>query len=552
MKNKSIRYSFFTILTAFSVIPLMLSIAVITMVSFYITKNILEQEAKDTLYVVANNLASHCHENEITVISVTSYYDYIDSLQEKNIEMAIILDGGSCTASIKNENDYRIREIEIKDEIAAKDINGYYDDSVEIDGKVYYGYFMPIEVKGNIIGVAFAGELQDNVTGATKRIILSFAGVAVLLIIVFTAIALIFGKRISRAFEEVGKNVNALSKGILSRQVKKNSIVKEMHELLNATMIMQENLSGTIGKVKSISDNLVETIEKVTVSSESSSGRAKQITASMEELSLSAMSMSENVQNINLQMLEIGNCVNDISGNVDYLANSSENILLANNEAKINLDIIMENGQKSVESVKDISRQIRETNDSIVEIDKAVELILSISEQTNLLSLNASIEAARAGELGRGFAVVAEEIRHLSEQSAEGAEMIKNVSEAIVRKSKSSVQLSERVHSLILHEQQSISYTRKKYEQLSEDINRSVKEIQLIAEKTEKLTEYKEKIIENVQSLSAISEENAANNEEVSSNILEIISEVQTVNENCEKMNNLAEELNVSVSYFHN
>ena len=161
------------------------------------------------------------------------------------------------------------------------------------------------------------------------------------------------------------------------------------------------------------------------------------------------MAMADNVQDINMQMIEIGNCVNDISGNVKQLYDSSETIVKSSDEAKENMDIILKNSEESVTAVNDITTQIKQTNDSIAEIDQAVELILSISEQTNLLSLNASIEAARAGEAGRGFAVVAEEIRHLSEQSAEGAEMIKNLAKTITDKSEKSVNLAEKVRSLI-------------------------------------------------------------------------------------------------------
>ena len=60
--------------------------------------------------------------------------------------------------------------------------------------------------------------------------------------------------------------------------------------------------------------------------------------------------------------------------------------------------------------------QTNQTNESVQKINKATELISSIAEETNLLSLNASIEAARAGESGRGFAVVAAQIQKLAEQ----------------------------------------------------------------------------------------------------------------------------------------
>lgn len=545
-KQRKFKFSLFSMLITLSLIPLILSIGIISTISVYVTKNNLEEESQATLYIVANNLANYCRENEINAINASNYYEYLDSLKEQNIEMAIIIDGAPCATSIKNENDYRIREIEVQSE----NTEGYFDQQVVIDNKEYFAYYMPIESNGEVIGMAFAGELQENVTGAINSIVLTFAGIAVFLVVIFAILALTLSRGLVKSFRLVGRSVNALSKGDLSVQVTNKSPVKEMSVLLSEAEVMQKNLSEIIGKVKDVSQTLVDNIAEVTRESESSFGRANQITTSMQELSASTMKMGDYVQDIQTQMIEIGNCVNDISLSVDHLYNNSENIVKTNQEAQDNMDMIMTNSRQSVEAVRDIALQIKETNSSITEVDKAVELILSISQQTNLLSLNASIEAARAGEFGRGFAVVAEEIRHLSEQSAEGAEMIKNLAQTITQKSKKSVELADKVHSLIIHEQENVSKTQNKYEELSRDITVSVEEIKSIADKTDNLTDYKERVIDNVQNLSAISEENTANNEEVNNNIDEITSEVQIVNDNCEKMNDMAKELEKSVAYF--
>ncbi len=552
-KRKKQKCSLFTMLIMISLIPLILSVVIISVSSVMITKGNLEHAAKDKLFVVANNLASHCKENEINAINVTDYYYYLDSLQEHGIEMAILLDGAPCTTSIKNENDYRIREIIFKKDIMAERNSipdGYYEENVEIDGKYYYTYCMPIEVAGEITGIAFAGQLVSEVTGSITDIILSFVVIAVVLILVFTGIALLCSKMLTKSFDAIGKNIATLAQGVLRKQKSKKSMIKEISELFEETDQMQGNLSDTMGKVKSVSQSLVGNIAQTASLSESTTKRANQITSAMEELAKTSMGMAQNVQNISEQMEEIGNGVNDISENVEHLHKNSENILLTNQAAKADMNMILDNTKKSVEAVSDITAQISQTNESIAEIDRAVELILSISEQTNLLSLNASIEAARAGEAGRGFSVVAEEIRNLSEQSAQGAEMIKNLAGTITEKSKKSVMLAEGVHTLIRQEQENVTTTQKKYDELSEEIQQSVEEIRSIAEKTEHLNQYKGRVIENVYDLSAISEENAASNQEVSMNISEIISEVQTVNDNCAKMNEMAGDLEVSVSYF--
>lgn len=549
--GKKLQMTMFGMLMLLTMVPLLLSITLISVISLNITKENLEKAAEEKLYVVANDLSNHCRENEISYATAEQYHDYIDSLKNQNIEMAIIIKDSPSVASIKNENDYRVRDIEVSEEIYEHGEEGYYDSAVLIDGKAYYGYYKPITVHDEVVGMAFAAQLKDNVTVAVKSSISNFVSIAVVLLAVCTLITLMFSRGLIKSFGVLDENVTALSQGDISAKEGQKSKIKEVHNLFSSAKLMQENLSEVIVKVKGVSGDLVHNVSEVTSLSQKSADRAQTITMAMQELSDSTMNMTESVQDINLQMIEIGNCVGDISDNVDRLYVTSENIQKVNEEAKANMQTILDNTVQSVSAVNDITDQIRETNESIKGIDTAVELILSISEQTQLLSLNASIEAARAGEMGKGFSVVAEEIRNLSEQSAEGAEMIKDIAKIIVDKSHKSVQLAEDVHSLIMLEQENVAKTQLKYEELSKDIDCSVNEIKSISDKTDHLTEYKEKVVDHVQSLSAISEENAASNQEVNANISEIMSDVQTVSDNCEKMNHLAMNLDAAVQYFH-
>ena len=555
MEKKRIKCKLFTLLLCISVVPLVLAVAFVSVFALRITKSNMEESVKNTLFVAANNLANHCKENEITAMNASNYYDYLDSLKDNDIEMAILAEGMPCTTSIKNENDYRIREIQFQIDIFADEEtlkNGYFEENVLIDGKLYYAYCLPIFLDGEMVAVAFAGELQEVVSGAVNKIVTTLVLTAVVLVIIFAAIVLLLSRGLLKSFGAVEHKIVAMSRGDLGNAEVRKSSVKEMESLMDQAEHMRANLSEVLGEVKSMTRNLAVSVAEITASSESSNSRAEQITFAAEELATSTGAMAENVQDISTQMQEIDNCVNDISGSVDLLTESAEHIHKISQVTKDEMQSIGEGNRKFVEEIGEITLQIKETNASIAEINQAVELILDISSNTSLLSLNASIEAARAGEAGRGFAVVAEEIRHLSEQSAEGAEVIRSLAAKMIHMSDRSVELINGVQGRILQEQETIQVAQKKYDELSADISRSVDEIKAIAAKTENLSEYKEKVLENIEGLSAISEENAAGSEEVNANIHEIISEVQNVNKNCIDMNEMAKSLEQSVAYFKN
>lgn len=545
--------SLYMILILITLFPLTVAVLFISITSVYQLRTNLEQGAQTQLYIASSNLANHCNEKHISFATADQFNVYIDSLDEKDIEMSILITGSPSVSSIKNENGYRVRDIEADDSILKNpDLAtvGVYKDDLVINGVDYYGYFMPIYVDDEMIGVALASQTKDDINGKIRTVILTVVISSLVVFVLFILLIYYITGKITRTVTHINNRTDHLSKGNLSKSLKINSRINEMNDLLSATDSLSENLNNTIGNVKHVSDELISSVSDVTTLSESSAMKAEQIAYAMRELSVATVQVADHVSDISTQMSDMGMSINDISSSVASLNKRAATIIDCNESAQMSINSIRDTNTQTVEAVKGIAEQINETNESIITINEVVDLILDISEETKLLSLNATIEAARAGEAGKGFAVVADEIRKLSDQSASGAERIRVLAQTIIEKSSKSVALSNEVNSLIDRERNIVSRTDEEYRILTENINLSAESINSIALKSDKLSKAKERVIENVEDLSAISQQTAASNEEVTSNIEDINREVHTVSENCEALNKMADELNSAISFF--
>ncbi len=428
----------------------------------------------------------------------------------------------------------------------------YSDTNVVINSLPYYGYYVPIEQDGKVIGMAFAGLPQEEADAFIQQKVTMIIGISVAVLVIISVIGLSFALSMGNAITGAEKVITEVGTGnlkvIVSEKAKKRN--DEIGAMTRELEALVAKLLEVIGNVKQSSKVLYDsgtTLEEMAVQSNNATA---EIGHAVEDISRGAMTQAEETETASANIVQMGDIITEIVASVDTLGQASLNMKKASDESEVIIGELSQSNDRTTEAIEKIGQQVHTTNDSVQEIRQAIELITNIAAETNLLSLNASIEAARAGEHGRGFAVVASQIQKLAEESNSSAREIGRIIEQLLKDSEQTVMVMDEVNVIINHQRKKLEETKSKFVLLADGVASTTNEAKVIERQTTDCDAARGKIMDVIQNLSAISEENAASTQETNASTEELGATLEMLTESAKELLVLSAELEKSMEFF--
>jgi len=229
-----------------------------------------------------------------------------------------------------------------------------------------------------------------------------------------------------RAFESEGENKRN-QEAILR-------LLNEMGNLADGDLTVQASVTEDV--TGAIADSINFTIEELRTLVRGINSATDQVTKATQEtqaisnrLYEASQRQNKEIQQASASVLQMAESINEVSQTATQSARVAQQSLAAAEKGGQVVQNQISGMNEIRTQIQDTSKRIKRLGESSMEIGEIVELISDITEQTNVLALNAAIQAASAGEAGRGFTVVAEEVQRLAERSGEATKQI----EAIVK-----------------------------------------------------------------------------------------------------------------------
>ncbi len=408
-----------------------------------------------------------------------------------------------------------------------------FSSRVSVEGTMYYGYYIPVKQNNSddIVGMIFAGmpvKTVDKTINLVSGLLFFVLGIVLILTIIVCFIA---SKGIAAAIEDSVLVVQKMASGNLNVNINEKNLNRkdEVGKLSASTKSLQESLHDMIG---SISEN-TSRLDRSSKDMSNVAGQASEAMDSISENLKSVLSSAKNQAEVTGSVTENVNNINQMLGNtgdeVDGLSDAATDMLKSGSEVDNSLKNLYNSNEGVLDAIDRIRKQTSETDISVEKIKEAVNLIASIAEETNLLSLNASIEAARAGESGKGFAVVAVEISKLADQSNAASADIEKMIMNLGQNSEKTISTMETVQDAINRQSEDMNNTRKIFEKVKGCIKSVAEGVSNIREATERLEGETSCIADDINNLNLQAETNMQNVEETlkaGEDVLKIVRDV--------------------------
>ena len=417
---------------------------------------------------------------------------------------------------------------------------------VSINGKSYLFFYSRMERTNAAVCALVPMEIvngqADDIRNVTIAVVLIACVVAVLIgIIISTGIQKNM-KRISGRLEEVAEG-NLTTKVSVKGHDEFNNLAVVANHMIN-------NNKKLVQKVSGATDTLESSAQEVRQASNVMKDYSVNIIQAIDEINDGITKQSEHaeecVRKTDTLSEEIQN-VSSIAGQVKGLVSEAENMI---NHGIQMVQTLGERATKTTDVTIKVETSIEELKKESEIINEFVETITDISEQTNLLSLNASIEAARAGEAGRGFAVVAEEIRKLADHSAEAAGEIQNNVTHITDQTVNSVENAKQARDMVALQTEAVQEVVGVFDDMNQCMQKLFDALKEIVSSTEQADKEREDTLAAVKNISDIIAETAEGTKLVQSVAAKLQENVDTMNQTAQSLGDNMNDLKSEISVF--
>ena len=285
---------------------------------------------------------------------------------------------------------------------------------------------------GSAFTLEISKENNDSVSSQTSFIKLVLLGL-LLLGLVLILLMFFFGKK--QTVQSVNLT-NQLAQEGQDNQEAVLQLLDEMGDLADGDLTVKaqvrDNITGAIADsinytIDSLRDLVVE-INRATTQVASATSVAQDTS---DQLLTAAERQSDQIMQTTDAVIDMTRSILQVSSNAAQASEVAQRSLLAANQGSQAVQNTISGMNEIRTQIQETSKRMKRLGESSQEISEIVELISDITEQTNILALNAAIQAASAGEAGRGFTVVAEEVQRLAERSSEATKQISAIVKTI-------------------------------------------------------------------------------------------------------------------------
>lgn len=416
------------------------------------------------------------------------------------------------------------------------------------DGQSYLAVFQTLQNydQWRILGTIPIERLAEQAAPISQITII----ICIIAGIIAVGIGIFVMKNVGAPLSQLSRQMEKGAKGDLTVRASVKARKDEIGKLALSFDAMMEQISALATQTTHSAAEVLKTASQLSETSNKTAIAAKEIAVATDEIAGGATSLAVEAEKGTDLTNKINEQMEQVNEYADQMSSSAREVENASQQGLSYMSELIDKTASTEQMTRAMVDKVNSLQDSTKSIVKILDVLNSITQQTNILSLNATIEAARAGAAGKGFMVVADEIRQLADQSRHSIEVVGQITAQISNEIKETVNVLTEAYPLFQEQIGSVKEANQLFLSVQAQMEQFKNNMNVVTEAFEELNKSQEILSDSMNSVSAVAEQSSATSEEVASLSTEQLSISQNLVQLSEQLQQVSNNLKDSLTKF--